>query len=63
MNFKDYIEMLEQVSKDLEQLNNFYSLDYITDKEYLKIEHRIVDKISKVSEFYQEQLEGEINKL
>lgn len=62
MNTIELIEILEKAIKDFEKLDEFLDKDFITQKEYLKIKHRMIDKLDKIFEYYQEELEVAINK-
>ncbi len=62
MNTIELIEILEKAIKDFEKLDEFLDKDFITQKECLKIKHRMLDKLDKIFEYYQEELEVGINK-
>lgn len=62
MNTKELIEILENVIKDFEKLDEFLDKDFITQKECFKIKHRMIDKLDKICEYYEEELEEAINK-
>ena len=62
MNTKELIEVLENAIKDFEKLDEFLDKDFITQKECLKIKHRMLDKLDTVWVYYQEELEEAINK-
>jgi hypothetical protein len=59
----ELIEIIENVVKDFYKIDEFTNKEYFTYKESLKIKHRMIDKLDKVLEYYQEELEEEINKL
>lgn len=59
----EFIMSLEMLINNLKDLTQFYSLGFITEKEYYKIRHRILDRISSSSEEEQKLCEQEINKL
>jgi hypothetical protein len=63
MLIDEYKEIVVKATKDLEQLDEFQSNEYVTLQEYYKITHRILDKMCKVTEYFQELIEQEINKL
>lgn len=62
MDTKELIEILEKVVEDFNKIDELLDNDYITYKESVKIKHRMLDKLDKVWEYYQEELEKEINK-
>ena len=58
--------MIEQIKKTLDlisQINFLKSLGYMTEKEYSKVYHRMLDNIIKFAEEEQKKVEQEINKL
>lgn len=58
--------MIEQISKNIDlvnQIKHLKSFGYLTEKEYYKAYHRILDTIIKICEEEQKKCEAEINKL
>lgn len=58
--------MLEQIKKVLDlisQINQLKSFGFLTEKEYYKSYHRMLDNIIKYAEEEQKKCEEEINKL
>lgn len=59
----EYEYKIENILKGLKQIKIYYSLGFLTDKEYYKVRHRMLDSIIRDTEEEQKEVENEINKL
>lgn len=59
----DYEVKVNDIISKIKVLQEYYALGFITEKEYYKIYHRILDKIVSITEEEQVKCETEINKL
>ena len=59
----NYETTINELNDKIKELKIFYSLNLLTEKEYYKIYHRILDKIVTTTEEEQKKCEAEINKL
>ena len=59
----DYEVKVNDIIAKIKDIKVFYSLGFITEKEYYKIYHRVLDKIVSITEEEQIKCEKEINKL
>lgn len=59
----EYEARIEDILSSLKQIVIYYSLGFLTEKEYYKIRHRMLDSIVKYTEEEQKEVEKEINKL
>ena len=59
----DFEQKIKYLLSEIRQIKVLYSLGFLHEKEFYKIEHRILDDMNKKIEKQQIECENEINKL